>query len=51
MRRREKLFLYHLWQTGDYIGWAIMTETEAFLAAHRLSAGQQWRKVEYYGMA
>lgn len=48
---REKLFVYHLWQTGDFMGWAVMTEAEAYIESAKCAEGQRWIKVEYFGFA
>lgn len=48
---REKLFVYHLWQAGDYMGWAVMTEAEAYIETAKCAPEQRWLKVEYWGWA
>jgi hypothetical protein len=41
----EPIALYYCWQGADFIGWAVMTATEAFIAMQ--NPEQRWVKAKY----
>jgi hypothetical protein len=50
-QHREKLYIWHVWQDGDFLGWFVLTEAEAYIEKQNLPDGQKLIQVEYFGWA